>query len=95
MEIANKCSLCDKKTTSKQGAINSILLTKERVRELYSYAGILKYIIDKVSDIDIDYDNDAIIDDLAKIAEENPLMKDDLEFLEEIHSFVKIDGMPL
>lgn len=90
-----KCSLCNNETNTKEGVTNNVLLTKERVSELYSYAGILKYIIDRVSKIDLDYDNDAIMEDLAKIAEENPLMKMDLDFLDEIHSFIKIDGMPL
>lgn len=89
------CSMCDKPTDSKEGTTNSILLTKDRIRELYSYAGILKYIIDQVDKIDLDYDNDALIENLAAIKEENPCMKMDLDFLDEIHSFVKIDGMPL
>ena len=89
-----KCSLCNSETNTKEGVTNNVLLTKERVRELYSYSGILKYIIDKISKIDLNYDNDDILEDLAKIAEENPQMKMDLDFLDEIHSFIKIDGMP-
>ena len=90
-----KCSLCNNATNTKEGCVNSVLLTKERIRELYSYAGILKYIIDKISKIDLDYDNYDILEDLAGIVEAEPLMKMDLEFLEEIHSFIKIEGMPL
>ena len=90
-----KCSLCDKMTSSKSGVTNNVLLTKERIRELYSYSGILKYIIDQIDKIDLDYDNDDIIENLHAIKEENPLMKSDLDFLDEIHSFIKLDGMPL
>ena len=89
------CSMCNKPTDSKESTTNSILLTKDRIRTLFSYAGILKYIIDQVDKIDLDYDNDYIIEKLNEIKEENPLIKEDLDFLDEIYSFVKIDGMPL
>lgn len=89
-----KCSLCGN-TTSGNGVTNNILLTKDRIRELYSYSGILKYILDQIDKIDLDYDNDDILENLNAIKEENPLMKKDLDFLDEIHSFIKLDGMPI
>ena len=90
-----KCSLCDKDTTSKSGVTNNVLLTKDRIREIYSYSGILKYILDQIDKIDLDYDNDDVLENLNAIRKENPLMKKDLDFLDEIHSFIKLDGMPL
>ncbi len=90
-----KCSLCDKDTTTKSGVTNNVLLTKDRIRELYSYSGILKYILDQIDNIDLDYDNDDILENLNAIRKENPMMKEDLDFLDEIHSFIKIDGMPI
>lgn len=49
-----KCTMCNKMTDSREATTNSVLLTKDRIREIYSYSGILKYIIDQVSKIDID-----------------------------------------
>ena len=59
-------------------------------------AGNLKKILHEVLDkIDLDYDNDDILENLNAIKEENPLMKKYLDFLDEIHSFIKLDGMPI